>query len=45
VSEIWIGLDGDNIVSGRTDNPLKLRKVRRDPARRHLTASRPEHSL
>jgi PPOX class probable F420-dependent enzyme len=31
VSVVWIGLDGDEIVSGHMDNRLKLRNVRRDP--------------
>lgn len=28
---VWIGLDGDEIVSGHMDDRLKLRNVRRDP--------------
>ena len=31
VSVIWIGLDGDDIVSGHLDQRQKLRNVRRDP--------------
>ena len=31
VSVVWIGLDGDEIVSGHMDDRLKLRNVRRDP--------------
>ncbi|MDF6043194.1 PPOX class F420-dependent oxidoreductase [Streptomyces sp. JH14] len=31
VSVIWIGLDGDDIVSGHMDLHLKLRNLRRDP--------------
>jgi PPOX class probable F420-dependent enzyme len=31
VSLIWVGLDGDEIVSGHLDDRLKLRNVRRDP--------------
>lgn len=31
VSVIWIGLDGDDVVSGHMNLSLKLRNVRRDP--------------
>ena len=31
LSVIWIGLDGDEIVSGHLDDRQKLRNVRRDP--------------
>jgi PPOX class probable F420-dependent enzyme len=31
VSIVWIGLDGDEIVSGHLDDRQKLRNVRRDP--------------
>jgi PPOX class probable F420-dependent enzyme len=31
VSAVWVGLDGDEIVSGHMDDRLKLRNVRRDP--------------
>jgi PPOX class probable F420-dependent enzyme len=31
LSVVWIGLDGDEIVSGHLDDRLKLRNVRRDP--------------
>src|SRR5271170_2688612 len=31
VSVIWIGLDGDDIVSGHMSRYLKLRNVERDP--------------
>jgi PPOX class probable F420-dependent enzyme len=31
LSAVWIGLDGDHIVSGHMDDRLKLRNVRRDP--------------
>jgi PPOX class probable F420-dependent enzyme len=31
VSVVWIGLDGDEIVSGHLDDRLKLRNARRDP--------------
>jgi PPOX class probable F420-dependent enzyme len=30
-SVVWIGLDGDDIVSGHLDDRLKLRNARRDP--------------
>ena len=31
VSAVWVGLDGDEIVSGHMDERVKLRNVRRDP--------------
>ena len=31
VSAVWVGLDGDTIVSAHLDDRLKLRNVRRDP--------------
>lgn len=31
VSLVWVGFDGDEIVSGHLDDRLKLRNVRRDP--------------
>jgi PPOX class probable F420-dependent enzyme len=31
VTVIWIGLDGENIVSGHMNRHLKLRNVERDP--------------
>ena len=31
VSVVWVGLDGDEIVSGHLDDRLKLRNARRDP--------------
>lgn len=31
VSVIWIGLDGDELVSGHTSHYLKLRNIERDP--------------
>jgi PPOX class probable F420-dependent enzyme len=31
VSCVWVGLDGDDIVSGHLDQRQKLRNVRRDP--------------
>lgn len=31
VSCVWVGLDGDDIVSGHLDPRQKLRNVRRDP--------------
>jgi PPOX class probable F420-dependent enzyme len=31
VSLVWVGLDGDEIVSGHLDERQKLRNVRRDP--------------
>ena len=31
VSAVWIGLDGDEIVSGHIEDRQKLRNVRRDP--------------
>ena len=31
VSVVWVGLDGDEIVSGHLDDRQKLRNVRRDP--------------
>lgn len=31
VSVVWVGFDGDEIVSGHLDDRLKLRNVRRDP--------------
>ena len=31
VSVVWIGVDGDEIVSGHMDDRQKLRNVRRDP--------------
>ena len=31
LSVVWVGLDGDEIVSGHLDDRLKLRNVRRDP--------------
>jgi PPOX class probable F420-dependent enzyme len=31
VTIVWIGLDGDEIVSGHLQNHLKLRNLRRDP--------------
>ncbi|HEY0410670.1 MAG TPA: PPOX class F420-dependent oxidoreductase, partial [Candidatus Dormibacteraeota bacterium] len=31
VTLVWIGLDGDEIVSGHLRDHLKLRNVRRDP--------------
>jgi PPOX class probable F420-dependent enzyme len=31
VSCVWVGLDGDDIVSGHLDQRKKLRNVRRDP--------------
>jgi PPOX class probable F420-dependent enzyme len=31
VTLVWIGLDGDEIVSGHLNNHLKLRNIRRDP--------------
>jgi PPOX class probable F420-dependent enzyme len=31
VTIVWIGLDGDEIVSGHLNNHLKLRNIRRDP--------------
>src|SRR5690242_16923960 len=31
VSVVWVGLDGDEIVSGHMDDRQKLRNVRRDP--------------
>jgi PPOX class probable F420-dependent enzyme len=31
VTLVWIGLDGDEIVSGHLGDHLKLRNVRRDP--------------
>ena len=40
VSIVWVGLDGDEIVSGHLgDRQKKLRNVRRDPA--SLCPSRP----
>lgn len=30
-SAVWVGLDGDEIVSGHMDERVKLRNVRRDP--------------
>ncbi|HEY2165813.1 MAG TPA: PPOX class F420-dependent oxidoreductase [Jatrophihabitantaceae bacterium] len=31
LSAVWVGLDGDEIVSGHMDDRAKLRNVRRDP--------------
>jgi PPOX class probable F420-dependent enzyme len=31
ISAVWVGLDGDTIVSGHMVDRLKLRNVRRDP--------------
>src|ERR1700761_8763033 len=31
VSVVWVGLDGDDIVSGHLDDRLKLRNARRAP--------------
>jgi PPOX class probable F420-dependent enzyme len=31
VSAVWVGLDGDEIVSGHMDDRVKLHNVRRDP--------------
>ncbi|HLI02206.1 MAG TPA: PPOX class F420-dependent oxidoreductase [Acidimicrobiales bacterium] len=31
VSVIWVGLDGDELVSGHMDHHLKLRNIERDP--------------
>jgi PPOX class probable F420-dependent enzyme len=31
LSAVWVGLDGDQIVSGHMGDRLKLRNVRRDP--------------
>lgn len=31
MSAVWVGLDGDEIVSGHMADRLKLRNVRRDP--------------
>jgi len=31
VTVIWIGLDGDEIVSGHLDQRMKLRNIQRDP--------------
>jgi PPOX class probable F420-dependent enzyme len=31
LSVVWVGLDGDEIVSGHMGDRLKLRNVRRDP--------------
>lgn len=31
VSIIWIGLDGDDIISGHMHDAVKLRNIRRDP--------------
>jgi PPOX class probable F420-dependent enzyme len=31
LSVVWVGLDGDEIVSGHLDDRLKLRNARRDP--------------
>lgn len=31
LSVVWVGLDGDDIVSGHLDDRLKLRNARRDP--------------
>lgn len=31
VSAVWVGLDGDDIVSGHLEDRQKLRNVRRDP--------------
>lgn len=31
VSVVWVGLDGDEIVSAHLDDRLKLRNARRDP--------------
>ena len=31
VTVVWIGLDGDEIVSGHLNDHLKLRNIRRDP--------------
>jgi len=31
VTVIWIGLDGDSIVSGHLSHQVKLRNVERDP--------------
>lgn len=31
LSVVWVGLDGDEIVSGHLGDRLKLRNVRRDP--------------
>jgi PPOX class probable F420-dependent enzyme len=31
VSVVWVGFDGDEVVSGHLDDRLKLRNVRRDP--------------
>ena len=31
MSAVWVGVDGDEIVSGHMDDRLKLRNVRRDP--------------
>lgn len=31
VTVIWIGLDGDEVVSGHMSHPKKLRNIERDP--------------
>jgi len=31
ISGVWVGLDGEQIVSGHLEDRLKLRNVRRDP--------------
>jgi PPOX class probable F420-dependent enzyme len=31
LSVVWVGIDGDEIVSGHLDDRLKLRNARRDP--------------
>ena len=31
VSVIWVGLDGDELVSGHIDGQLKMRNMARDP--------------
>jgi PPOX class probable F420-dependent enzyme len=31
LSAVWVGLDGDDIVSGHLDDRAKLRNARRDP--------------
>ena len=42
VSVIWIGLDGDDIVSGHMNHYAKLRNIERDP-RVAVTVSDPAH--
>ena len=37
VSVVWVGLDGDEIVSGHLDDRQKLRNVKRDPRSCYLS--------